>query len=93
MNPQMKVDAMTVALLRSSFRRSCCAANALHFGDSARRQKSSADTVLATLTGHDLIEIARSWERLDPQIRESILMLVRVSVQKPSVQAGKQCVA
>ena len=83
--PASEIDGTAAAPSGSSFRRSCCAANALHFGGSDRRPASPADTILATLTGKDLIEVAKAWKGLAPQVRESILLLVRASVLKPSV--------
>ena len=44
----------------------------------------------ATLTGKDLIEVAKAWKGLAPQVRESILLLIRASVQKSSVQEGRR---
>src|SRR5207244_3423797 len=88
--PANGIDGTSKPSSGSTFRRSCCAANALHFGGPASRSASSTDTILATLTGKDLIELAKAWKCLAPQVRESILLLVRASVQKPSVQEGRR---
>jgi hypothetical protein len=42
------------------------------------------------LTDKDLVEIGKAWKTLGLQVRESILLLVRASVQKPSVQEGRR---
>jgi len=73
----------------SDLRRTCCAANALHYGVIAGRRLPSPDTILATLTGQDLIEVAKSWTALSSQVRESVLILIRASVQKPNVHGAK----
>lgn len=74
----------------SFFHAVCRAANALHFGGSGSHSASSADTILAILTDKDLVEVAKAWKSLASQVRESILLLVRASVQNQvSRKAGK----
>jgi len=87
--PANEFDATSKPASPSELQRTCCAANALHFGHFISRSKSSSDTIVATLTGKDLIEVAKAWQSLGPQVRESILLLIRASAQKPSVQSAQ----
>ena len=82
-------DVTPKVITESGLRRRCCAANALQCGVIPGRRGSFSDTILATLTGTDLIEVAKSWAVLAPAVRESVLVLIRASVHKPNVQGAK----